>query len=778
MANEKTEKNIEEILRKQNNAIEKQIQLEEKLVAHRKGYLGQLEKESRVQAKRIKFQEDELKNLETALALGKEKRKSRADSLAAQLQELEIDKQRSGISAKESRDLTEKIGKLKTSVEENEKILNLSDEQLKTEVEIKKEKLEQEKLDAKATESNRKLVDSTKDYLGQLTGVTDQWKQGSTFTNAMLSAINDATDASGGLLSVVKSIGAGFRETFNLQNVGASMINAVKDATKELIVEQDKAIAEFKTSTGLNGEYTQSLVDVQVEMKHLGVQTGDVMESFQSLSAANSTFVFENKAVRDSLLETTTAFDAAYGAADGAAATIAVFQTTLGMTAGAAEQAALDLSSAALAMKKEPAAILAEFAELGPQLAAWGPDTQKVFLETAAAAKALHLQTSELLSIAGGFDTFKDAAGKVGQLNAALGGDYFDTMEMVMATEEERVKMIKDGLEASGRSFSEMGRFERKRLAEAAGMTVEQLGKITGANKEMYEELQRLQSDSTMSYNDLSDAAQKNMSLEEKQEAIKRSLAISMRPLIELQLKLAGALQTVMEFLGPTGGMIVTVTGIVIFFGAKLAILAGEMGLIGPAAAPASHGLRALGQAAATLTAAAPAIPVLLSIAAVFVSIGLAAVGVGYGLSLAISSIVDMVSATAKLASALAGLEIDKLKDMAGIDLSMSADLETTRVVKDTLVAASNLTPENIENVKQVSDHLIRLTAETADLGNVAIINAINNMFKDTAAASATAGGAQASAATEVVLEVDGARLGKILMPYVEKATRPNVRVT
>ena len=683
------------------------------------------------------------------------------------------------LSQKERLDLVEKIEGLRDSLKENTRLLGLSKEQLKLEFEVKKEKLEQEKLDAKATEANKNLVVSTKEYLGELTGVTDQWKQGATFTNALLLAISDSTEASGGLLAVVKSIGAGFRETFNLQNIAASAINGVKDATKELIVEQDRAIAEFKTATGLSGEYAQSLVDVQVEMKHLNVQTGDVLASYQALAAANSTFVFENKATRDSLLKTTTAFDAAYDAGDQAAETMGIFQTTLGMTAQAAEQATLDLSAAATAMKKEPAAILAEFAELGPQLAAWGPNTQKVFLETAAAAKALNIQTSELLNIAQGFDTFSDAAGKVGQLNAALGGDYFDTVEMVMATEEDRIEMIKDGLEASGRSFSEMGRFERKRLAEAAGMTVDQLGRITGANKELYEELQQLQADSTMTYNDLSTAAKEHMTIEEKMAAIKRSLAISMRPLIDLTLQFLGGIQSVMEALGPYGGMIVTVIGVVMFLGTKMVLLARSLGLIGPAAAPAAAGLRSIGTAAATVTAAAPAIPVLLSIAAVFASIGLAAVGIGYGISLVISSFSEMASVTAALASAIAKLDMDKLDAMSDIDISMTADLETTRVIKDTLVAASNMTPDSVENVKQVSDHIVRLAAETADLGNVAIINAINQMLKDVATPTAAPAAAQRTAGgSEVVLEVDGTKLGKVLMPYVERALRPNVRST
>ena len=281
-----------------------------------------------------------------------------------------------------------------------------------------------------------------------------------------------------------------------------------------------------------------------------------------------------------------------------------------------------------------------------------------------------------------------------------------------------------------------------------------------------------------MTYNDLSSAAQKHMNLEEKQAAIKQSLAISMRPLIELQLKLLGYLQSTMEALGPYGGMIATIIAVVVFFGAKLAVLASQMGLIGPASQGAAMGIRSVGSATSTLTAAAPAIPVLLSIAAVFASIGLAALGIGYGITMVVSSFVEMASATSSLAKAIAGLDTDKLEAMSDLDLSMSADLETTRLVKDTLVAASNITPENVENVKQVSNHLVKMAAETADLGNVAIINAINKMFKDTSTASAGKPATSTASAQEVVLEVDGTRLGKILMPYVEKALRPNVRVT
>jgi hypothetical protein len=77
--------------------------------------------------------------------------------------------------------------------------------------------------------------------------------------------------------------------------------------------------------------------------------------------------------------------------------------------------------------------------------------------------------------------------------------------------------------------------------------------------------------------------------------------------------------------------------------------------------------------------------------------------------------------------------------------------------------------------MKQVSEQIIRLTTETAAAGNTAQLQVIREIIKENN--QPAAGGAQTAQAPEVILEVDGIRLGKIIMPYVEKSLKVDTRV-
>lgn len=708
MSDETTEKRIAEILANQNSLLEAQVKLEENLRNKRNENLTRLGEERAQVEQRLAFEQERLKALAEASMLTKKQREDRAASL--KLQKLELEKQLAGYSDESKREsaaalhLREKIDSLDESLKLNLEILELTDEELELFLERVKQAEKKAKLDKGAVESNQLLLESTKGLLGAATGISDEWKRGNTFTSAMLSSMSANMEAGKSLGESFKAMADSLKETYTAQNIGASLIMGVVKSTKSLITEQDQAIAQFKSVTGLSGEYTQSLVDVEESMRHLGATTGDVADAFGTMTEANSAFVYENKQVRDSLLNTSVAMDMALDAGTEFNHTMGTLQSTLGMTAGQATDAALDIAGAAKALGQPPKEMLADFAALGPQLAAWGPNTKKVFLETAAAAKALNMQTAEMLDIASQFDTFSDAADRVGQLNAALGGDYFDTVEMVMATESERIDLIISGIDATGKSFSEMGRFEQKRLAEAAGMTVEQLAKIGNGNRELYTELQELQKGGTMTYNDLSAAAQANMTVQEQLAAIQQSLAISMRPVVELTAKFLGYIQTMFSWLDGWVGIIALATGVIAFLGVKLALLATSLGLIGPAAGSAAAGVvgssrsigsavmamaRGVGRAFMTLStsiatglgtlgtglaglaaAGSAAIPLLLTIALVFAGLALSTLAVGW----AISSIIDSVSNL--ISSTLAGLEnVSKLADfdLVGVALGFGA---------------------------------------------------------------------------------------------------------
>tara|TARA_R100001163_G_scaffold11798_1_gene10854 strand:- start:2440 stop:5088 length:2649 start_codon:yes stop_codon:yes gene_type:complete len=880
MADETTEQRIAQIIAKQNEALQDQIKKETELAALRGESLDRLSQERVALQKQIDLDAERLKNLLEASKLSEKQRQDRLEALENEIQLLENTEKRTAEQEKQLQLKQEELN-------ESKEILKASNKELKNQIEKLSIEREKAKLRDKALESTQNLAEATEELLASVTGISSAWKSGSSFSERILQNIVDSRKAGRSFSDVIGDIANKFNAAAVLQNAGASLILKTISATKELMFEMDNSLAAFKRATGLNGEYTESIVNVQQEMAALGASTADITKGFGDLAAANTTFVFESAATQESLMKTATAMEASFNAGEEFAGSMGFLQTTLGKTAEAAEQSSMDIVAAAQAMRIPPQQMLDDFMKLGPELAAWGPNTEKVFLETAAAAKALNMQTSEMLSIAEGFDTFASAADKVGQLNAALGGDYFDTMEMVMATEAERVEMLMSGIEASGKSFETMGRFEQKRIAAAAGVTVEQLGKMTNANRDLYTEMQNLQKDATMTYNDLTDAARENMGIQEKLAALQKALAVALKPLIDALNTVLGYIQefaiafpTLFKFISFGIGLFAFLGVTLLTVVAPATTVAANLGLVGKASATAgaaaatsSISMSKLGlvmsSLAKSLTKAAPGMlafgaaalmvgggialaalgvanlvesfstlgenteamnaalkaifitmtlmiaPIIglafavgtLAAAGTAGAIGLLAIGaaaflIGAGIGLAATGMANLVASFSTFTEqgveammvftglvGVLGLLVPllaaigptalisamALAALSALDLSMTSDIEATRVVKDTIVAATAVTPDTATNVEAVTDQIIRLHADTANAGNNTVLQTIKEVFVGATGGAAPAAAA-AAAPVNVVLEVDGREIGRAVMPAINKRFRASVK--
>jgi hypothetical protein len=175
----------------------------------------------------------------------------------------------------------------------------------------------------------------------------------------------------------------------------------------------------------------------------------------------------------------------------------------------------LDLSIQGLGMTKDQAvatqqSLLELGSALGPKFkkmidSEFGPAMQtlaahtknraiQVFKGLAIQARMTGLEISKLLAFSEQFDTFEGAASAVGKLNAALGGNYFNSLELLRASEEDRIKMIREGISLSGKRFQDLSRFEKKFFAQALGVSsVADAQKLLRTEQEKEaEELERL----------------------------------------------------------------------------------------------------------------------------------------------------------------------------------------------------------------------------------------------------------------------------------------------
>ena len=113
----------------------------------------------------------------------------------------------------------------------------------------------------------------------------------------------------------------------------------------------------------------------------------------------------------------------------------------------------------------------ADFANAGGQLAKFGDDGVRAFKDLAIVSKSTGLSIDKLLKITDKFDTFEGAAEQAGMLNAALGGNFVNAMDLMTTTDPvERFEMIQDAITNTGLSFNDMSYYQKKFYAEAAGL--------------------------------------------------------------------------------------------------------------------------------------------------------------------------------------------------------------------------------------------------------------------------------------------------------------------
>ena len=143
-----------------------------------------------------------------------------------------------------------------------------------------------------------------------------------------------------------------------------------------------------------------------------------------------------------------------------------------GMTVEEAEQAQLRLAALAQDIGVAPSQMATDFAAAGPQLAKFGSNAEATFKRLAVTAKSTGIEINRLLSITEKFDTFEGAATQAGKLNAALGGNFVNAMELLTETDPAaRFDMMTDAIKDAGLSFDEMSYYQKKLYAESMGLS-------------------------------------------------------------------------------------------------------------------------------------------------------------------------------------------------------------------------------------------------------------------------------------------------------------------
>jgi len=436
-----------------------------------------------------------------------------------------------------------------------------------------------------------------------------------------------------------------------------------------IAIANDKAVASFNKATGTADKYRGQLTELYYANNQFGVTMEDNAAAFGSLFANMSQFSALSGTMQNRLTEQAALLEKVGVANDDYSASIEVSTKMLGLGTEAAMDATNELTAVAKDMGVLPATMVKDFAAAGPVLAKFGDQGVEVFKDLAAAAKATGIETQRLLDITGKFDTFEGAAESVGSLNAILGGDYLNSLDMMTVTDPtERLRMMKDAVDQAGLSWESMGYYERIALAEAMGLKdVGELAMLMSGNMDQFAGSTEMSAEELVKQQEAAAAA---MDVQQKLMAILAEHSEDFIKLAEAAVSFVGALaemSTIIKFAIPalvalrTTLMVLSVAQAMSAAGAELnskawrkwAIAIGVIVFLLFIWQMASNFLEGIIKLAAAMVLLAIALKILdkvnQKVIPILLALGAAIVMIGYGVYLATTGFAQLADSMAQL---------------------------------------------------------------------------------------------------------------------------------
>jgi hypothetical protein len=254
-----------------------------------------------------------------------------------------------------------------------------------------------------------------------------------------------------------------------LNMLGATLMK-VQESTIALVRSGDQAGSSFAKQTGLLGTNRAALEANYRVLTKISASLADVTGSMVALMTQSGKFIDLTQAQRSSLTQLSVAMDKAGYGSQYLASQLDPLMIGLGMGASSVErfERSMDSMRQSVGMSVQqfksdlPAALKTAMFYTG--------NMEQELRGLISTAKSTGVGVSQLQGIVARYDTFEGAAESVGRLNAILGGSYLNSIQMVYATESQRLDLLRASVSASGRQFSTLERYEKKTIMAAAGI--------------------------------------------------------------------------------------------------------------------------------------------------------------------------------------------------------------------------------------------------------------------------------------------------------------------
>ena len=366
-------------------------------------------------------------------------------------------------------------------------------------------------------------------------------------------------------------------------NLFANAVETVALATLHMGYKMDSTLASFQKATGAGAEYNDIIDDVRFGSLAAGVGMEESANAIQSLFLNLTGFNQMSEESQTELTRTTALFDRMGISAEAVAKNLDLSTKALGMNNIEAGNVQKQIAAVAFKLGLSPGMLASQFTASIPKLAQYGKQSVQIFKELAAQSKATGIEIGSLIGISQQFDTFEGAAEAAGKLNAILGGNLLNSVDLLTANEAERIDMLRESISLSGRNWSEMNRFEQMAIANAAGIKdMAEANRLFGRSSEEIEKAKQAVDANAMSTEEMEKRAIAATSAQEKMAKIIESLTVAALPLLNV---INGILIAVLHFADSLGGKVafavVGITGLVLAAFIAFKVATGAVALFG-----------------------------------------------------------------------------------------------------------------------------------------------------------------------------------------------------
>lgn len=466
----------------------------------------------------------------------------------------------------------------------------------------------------------------------------------------------------------------------------------------------DAAQSAINKATGAQGKYNDMVQESTNRLRAFGLTAEGMGATVTALHGGFTDFTMINDKTAQSIAETGTVLAELGVKGDDYAASQQIATKMLGMSSNAVEGYARDMTAYAMQIGVAPDTMMAGLARMGPEMAKLD-DLTGSYKELARVSKITGMEMQKILNLTNKFDTFEESAETVGRLNALMGGDFVNSMDLMMATDPaERFGMIRDALDNAGLAFDNMSYYQKLAYKEALGL--ESVGDLALLMSGNFDSLSGSTDQSAADFERLAEEAAKNQEFMDLLKSTFAALAPAMTEIVKkIKPMLIGFAEWVATLDPSTmkmmaAGLVVGLGAIALAFTAIAAAMAAStvsMGVAAPAIAGMAGSVATL---AATLPAAAAgqagltaantaATPAATAAAPAMATLGASLLKLTFGLAMVGASIYLAATGIGNLAESFKGLDGTQIMGVAGALIFMGGAVALLAMKASVLAVAA-----------------------------------------------------------------------------------------